>query len=419
MIRSIWPRTQHRAVANTRYVRTVAGAICRPAQLALYLLSGLVPRDSGLWAFGTWGDRYADNAAAVFERLQEEAPAGVRAAWISASPAVVRRLRERGARAHLRWTPSGMWAAIRAGVHVYDSTPRDVSFWLSRGAHLVLLRHGIGMKKIERAIDTPSHRLYHLFHGGGVQRWLWRLALPWHLPVPALVSACSPEHADQAPAYFGVERGRVVITGFPRHDRLAERVVPEPAAIPVVGPPLSNDRPVVLYLPTLRESYRREWLDLGALRRAARDNNVTIAIKLHPIEHGSAPAELSQAGRESWVRLVEPNVDALDLYPHARALITDVSSTAFDFLLLKRPIVHFLPDRETLEAARPLHSPLEDLALGPICTDAETLSHCLQIADDPRWRRRRSEMSQRVYTHPPGGASDRVIRAIAALAASR
>jgi len=35
------------------------------------------------------------------------------------------------------------------------------------GAARVLLRHGVGMKRIDRGIDVPSHRMYKLFHG----RW--------------------------------------------------------------------------------------------------------------------------------------------------------------------------------------------------------------------------------------------------------
>lgn len=398
-----------------RRARTVAAALWRPLQFLLYAASGVVPRDRRLWAFGTWGDRYADNAAAVFDRLLETPRPGVRAVWISASPHVVRRLRARGASAHLRWTPAGVWAAARAGVHVYDSTPRDVHFWVSRGALLVLLRHGIGMKKIERALDAPSHRLYQLFHGRGLRRWFWRVALPWHLPVPDLVTACSPEHADQAPAYFGVDRDRVVITGFPRHDRLARPVEPDPGAIPVVGPPMSTDRPVILYLPTLRERRGSSWLDLDALASVAREHGVTIAVKLHPVEHEAVAKSCRAAGGDAEVRLVRSDADALDLYPHAAALITDVSSTAFDFLLMDRPIVHFIPDRESLEAKRPLHSRLEELAVGPVCTDTESLSRSLRIADEPRWRCRRAEMSRRFHTHPPGGASDRVIDAITRL----
>jgi hypothetical protein len=66
---------------------------------------------------------------------------------------------------------------------MYDTIPKDVNFWLSRGASLVLLRHGIGLKKIERAIDSPDHRLFKLFHGNRLQRFVYGLAMPWHSPI--------------------------------------------------------------------------------------------------------------------------------------------------------------------------------------------------------------------------------------------
>ena len=400
----------------SRTAMRVLGALARPVQFAVYLLAGLVPRDPRRWAFGTWsGTRFADNAAAVFVHLHEHPEPGVRAVWITRRSEIRDRLRARGMRCHLAWSPGGIWAGLRSGVYVYDSIPQDLNFWLSRGARLVLLRHGIGMKKIERAIDAPDHRLYKLFHGSLAQRALWRTALPWHVPVPHLVMACSPAHAAQAPAYFGVDLERVRITGFPRHDRLADPVARAPERIPTVGAPIPSDRPAFLYLPTFREGFVRQRFPWADLQRAAVAAGVTIAVKLHVVDAERGVQGTGELERASHLRQVDPDVDPIEIYPHAAGLITDFSSVAYDLLLLERPVVHFVPDLEAFQAQRPLTGSFDDMAVGPICRTGDELVEALRRVaheGDAASDDRRLQLRRRFYTHAPGGASERVVDAI-------
>ena len=196
--------------------RHAAGFVFRPLQFAIYALAGLFPRDPNTWAFGTWsGKRFADNAAALFLHAADANRPDIRTVWITRRRAVRDQLRRDGHRAHFTWSPAGVWWGLRAGVYIYDSVPRDLNFWLSRGAMLALLRHGIGMKKVERAIDAPDHRLFKLFHGRPVERTFWRIALPWHTPVPDTSIACSPTHVAQAVRFYAIDPTRVHVTGFP------------------------------------------------------------------------------------------------------------------------------------------------------------------------------------------------------------
>lgn len=405
------------------FLRSALGFLLRPFHFAILWLSGFVPRDPDTWAFGTWnGVRFADNAAAVFRHLKDHPEPGVRTVWITRRRDIRNDLRDDRLRAYTAWSPGGIWWGLRSGVYVYDSTPRDLNFWLSRGAKLVLLRHGIGMKKIERAIDTKDHRLYKLFHGRPAERTFWRIALPWHVPVPDLVSACSPTHAEQAVSYFGVDLEQVEITGFPRHDRL-EQVGPATRVdIPTVGAAVPDDRPVFLYLPTFREGRRRQTFQWSALQQAAVGANVTIAVKLHPVDAHRGVRNLEAVGAASHLRLVEPTVDPVDVYPFADGLITDFSSVAYDHLLLDRPVIHFVPDLDGFIAQRPLLGALEDLAVGPICQNGADLSAALVDATGPdgnTMAERRREMRERFYTYAPGRAAERVVAAVRELVSSR
>src|SRR5215204_3886991 len=181
-----------------RTIRVVATVLLRPLQFALYAVAGLWPRNPERWVFGSWsGRRFSDNAAALFLEVAGDA-AGPMATWITARRSIRAELLERGLDARLRWSPAGLWTSLRAGVYVYDGYTKDINHWTSHGAITVLLRHGVGMKKVDRGIDVPTHRLFRLFHGSLRQRLFWRAVLPWHAVHPDIALATSEEHAQQA-----------------------------------------------------------------------------------------------------------------------------------------------------------------------------------------------------------------------------
>lgn len=401
----------------THPIGRVVGFLFRPLQFVVYALSGIVPRDPKIWAFGTWGGmRFADNAAALFTFMADHPEHhDIRTVWITRRRSVRDRLRRSGQRAHLSWSPTGIWWGLRAGAYIYDSTPRDLNFWLSRRSQLVLLRHGIGMKKVERAIDSTSHRLYKLFHGRPWERVLWRLALPWHVPAPDLSIACSPTHAAQAVEFYGVDPAHVHVTGFPRHDRLSQSGPPTRTALPTIGRPVPTDRPVFLYLPTFREGFGAQSFDWAAMQEAATAADVTIAVKLHVVDAERGVRALTDIDRLSHLRLIDPSVDPIDVYPNADGLITDYSSVAYDLLLLDRPVIHFVPDLDRFIADRPLLAPFEDLAIGPICRRVDELATALDDVSGSGQvdsAARRAELRRLFYTYDPGGASERVVAVI-------
>lgn len=397
-------------------LKSAISVVLRPAQFLIYFLAGFVPRRPAQWSFGCWsGHRFGDNAGAVFLHVCEEATDGIDAAWITNEPTIRDQLRAEGHRAFTAWSPGGIWWTLRSGVFVYDSLPKDINFWTSRGAKLVLLRHGIGIKKIERAIDATDHRLYQLFHGSTVQRLFWRFVLPWHLPVPDLLMACSPTHATQGHWFYGTDPDKIRITGFARHDDLLDDGPRDRTAIPTVGPPIPADRPVFVYLPTFREGMARQTFDWEVLAAAAEAADVTIAVKLHYVDADRGVHGLDRLARSTHLRMIDPHMDPSDAYPHADGMISDFSSAPFDFMLLERPIIYYIPDLERFTNLRPLMYDLEDVAVGPLCRTADELADALRAARRDgigEHRERYEELRRRFHTYPPGGASERVVAAI-------
>lgn len=386
----------------------------RPLLFAVYYLSGLIPRNDSLWVFGSWSGRLAgDNAGALYEYVSG-LPQGPKCIWISADRRIVRALRSKGLLAGSRSSLVGWIACARAGVYLYDGLTSDINHWLSRGAKKVLLRHGVGIKRIERAIDNRSHHLFRLFHGKWWQRAVWAFLIPWHLPKPNWCLATSPEHARQATDFFGIEPSQVWVTGFPRHDKMLQNGQPAGAARAVAEAMRRTTRPSFLYMPTFRDRSRFRTVLWERLNEEARRADVELFVKLHFVDflRGAMP---TAERRKEWERIhwVDPDAEPTELYGSAAGLITDYSSVAFDMMLLSKPIIYFVPDLATFVEDRSLLYPVEEVTPGPKCESFEELGDALLVASQPGlgpWRDQYQTVVERFHTHRDGQSSPRVYR---------
>ncbi len=71
--------------------------------------------------------------------------------------------------------------------------------------------------------------------------------------------------------------------------------------------------------------------------------------------------------------IVAANHNINDLMLYTDALITDYSSVIFDYSLLKRPFVHYVPDIEEYTENRGFYEPLQTVSAGVIVDDIEKL----------------------------------------------
>jgi CDP-glycerol glycerophosphotransferase (TagB/SpsB family) len=326
-------------------LQAVIAVLLRPFLFAVYYLAGLWPRNSRRWVFGSWsGMRFTDNSAALFEYAAGRTQDGIEVIWVSRDRRIVKFLRERNLNANTTYSAAGIWACLTSGVFVFDGLTRDVNHWLSRGAKRVLLRHGVGVKVIERAIKNPRHRLYQLFHGNLLQRLFWNYLLPWHAVVPDFSIATSEAHLEQGALYFGMQPDALAITGFPRNDQLLEQR-PRNADSPDrdwIEAAQHTQQPVFLYLPTFREDAARfsiPWQNLDALAGRA---GIRLLIKLHLVDVNRGLGKAID--QTQHLRLADPEIDCNSLFRAVDGLISDYSSATFDFLLTRKPVIFFVPD---------------------------------------------------------------------------
>jgi CDP-glycerol glycerophosphotransferase (TagB/SpsB family) len=365
-----------------KYLSYLSVSIGRIFLMPLYFLSGFTPRDEKLWVFGSWGgNRYSDNSAAFFEFCNRELDDDFTLVWISRQASIVKQLRSEGYRAHLTWSPAGVWYALRAKLYLFDCFSKDINFYTSAGATKVNLWSGVPLKVFERSINVPGIRYYHLFHGNFVTRMILSLLMPWHVVRPDLIIAASDKGRGIIAEAFDVPLDIVYTTGLPRNDQLLrpsnahEKNLP-----PRLHAAIEAGQRTFMYLPTLRDIYTGQFeLDWDKLNEQLAEKNCQLLLKLHPVDQSNLDVDLSN------ISVVERSVEIYDIMPHIDALISDYSSIIWDYMLLDRPIIYFLPDHEQfISSGRALNFGIHEHAVGPICNNETELAAAITqvIADD-------------------------------------
>jgi CDP-glycerol glycerophosphotransferase (TagB/SpsB family) len=397
-------------------VTAAVGVVQAPFVLVSALVLRRLPRDRSLVALGSTLDRFADNAAYLYLHLSERertGHAGLRPVWVSGSGDVVRRLRAQGYRAVTRWSPSGIWAALRASVFVYSGYRSDINRWLAPGARTVCLWHGLPIKRVEGAVGGP---------GGTGTRWLRRLLQAAREPAPDHLLTPSEFVVERFSPAFGVPRERCWQLGYPRNDHLLRDPKAPPRALvadPESWSRLEQASVVVGLFLTWRDDRVDDVVDAALLAELTDCCSRAGGLLAYKAHFNVTATDAAPTGER-----VELPAD-VDLHAYlglCDVLVTDYSSVALDFLLLGRPVVYFMPDLEQYDARRGFH--LDPLALPGVVTRdraslVEELTRTLMNLDDHRRSERDAAFLVRLWGPDPAEASAAIAVALDDLAGSR
>lgn len=186
-------------------------------------------------------------------------------------------------------------------------------------------------------------------------------------------------------AAFGVPADRVLPLGTPRTDALVDTAALAVTRDAVLArhPELRGKR-VILYAPTFRgrgaAKHASGELDGAALRAALPDDHVLV-LKTHP---NLDPAATSTAGFDL---VIDPATEINDLLTATDVLITDYSSSIFEWAMLRRPLVLLVPDLESYEQDPGLYLDYRTEMIGEQVLDTDGVARAVLTAtvDDAAW----------------------------------
>lgn len=228
--------------------------------------------------------------------------------------------------------------------------------------------HGTPLKRIGLDIDSPK------FRNADYQANLAKQVAQWSFMV-------SPtDDTDEIfPRAFGFD-GPLVRSGSPRNDRVVN-ATPEVRARVRSALGLSEDQPAVLFAPTFRDDahgsggYRASpSCDLSALT-ASLPNGAAVLFRAHTNIRVSEVPWLDKS-----IINVSDYPDMQDLIVAADVLLTDYSSTMFDWALTDKPLVLFAPDLEHYQGVRDFYYDYESTMPVSIARNQEALAEQLRLA---------------------------------------
>lgn len=386
-------------------------------RIALAPIHLMVCRDPQLWIMiGRDNSQFNDNAKYFYCWLTQNAPAGYRVYFLISDPDMAERLQPLGKMVCSPETFQSRLLLLRAGTVIVDSKSaliRKTREWY-RGARLVQLWHGIGLKTVEHRVRDKSL--------SGLPKFARRLIDAQSylandfLHYDYFIST-SKFYTDTV--FKPAVRARHFLNiCYPRHDYLvgSSMVANRLTLLNVDNDSLAYaaDKNVegwktVLYAPTFRDNkltpFDENILDADSLEDYCSKRKIVFLVKLHPMAKRVAIDQTYTA-----IRLIDHSSDIYPILKLTDLLVTDYSSIASDFLLLDRPIVYFPYDLERYmhESRGPMFD-YDQMTPGPKCkTFAElrdTLDTALFAETADTWSQKRSELRKLAFGDFNGGAS--------------
>lgn len=334
-----------------------------------------------IWLISDSSTRAGDNGQALFEYLMKHPVPGVKAYFVISSEADdFAKMKTLGpvvlylSKKHLELTLRAEYVISSAGEDVVFN-PFMKNKLFSYGfapPRFVFLQHGV-------TLHDQSN-------------WLRRS----NKNISLLITASPRERASflENPAY-GYSEQQIVGTGFPRHDKLIRR-----AATAL------SDKRTILIAPTWRREFEGEADAATTLRKpfpgfeetdycrffqrlindadleaAARKNGLEVRFLLHPAHR----AELRHFSSD--FATIATDYDYTQEFLDAAIMVTDYSSVAFDFALLKKPVLYTQPDRNRFYSHQLYSRGYFDYAadgFGPVALDyAATMRDLLRFIPNP------------------------------------
>jgi CDP-glycerol glycerophosphotransferase (TagB/SpsB family) len=207
------------------------------------------------------------------------------------------------------------------------------------------------------------------------------------------------------------------VLGFPRNDIIFNPRYSREKFIEMLGLDYVV-RKIIVYTPTHRDYERNSMQRRNMLgyedtyddfNKLLETEKAILIIKLHPIQNRDCMINLEQ----SRIIVYEPNYHytLYDILSYTDIMLTDYTSTYFDFLLRNKPVIFNFHDQKKYETTRGFsYDPVEAVCAGPIVKDRDsfflTIKEALSGKDE--YASHRNLVNSLMNKYTDGNSSERI-----------
>lgn len=364
-----------------------------------YGFSKLIPKKKNRWIFGAWfGNAVSDNTKALYDYVAEKCP-DIERVWVVKDPSKIClpgcTIVKRNSLLSLKYILTAKVAVMNQGIG-------DIStFNFLGGTYKVQLWHGVAWKKIFRdaieGLKSPYDKVFQLLN---------------HYD---LYIAPSDNYAKIVKSAFNTDDRHIILSGQPRNEVLFSRNYINESKKYVESRIGISGKKIVAYMPTFRDktttvfSFHKIEED-ERFKKIADRYNIIIIEKLHYKND-----QKSDDSKEDRLVYGLPDIDATALLSAADVLITDYSSCFFDYLILDRPIVHYIYDYDYyVHKDRGVYYKKEDVVCG---STAQTIIELLaaiesNLKNPELYHDLRMKRKEEFITYESSVNSERIVQRI-------
>jgi len=368
-------------------------------KLAYKLMRKYLPVDEKLILFESGlGKQFSDSPKVIYEELVKR-NLGYKFIWVSNSPLKLRNLDTKIIK---RLSPSYYYYLAKSKYWVNN---QNFPKYIKKGKQNVYLQtwHGTPLKKMLNDLDHVVGRADDYLES------VTRLANDWDY----LISP-SKYATEKFKSAFKYEN-EIIETGYPRNDLFFDDNKNEKIKDIRNKLNIPEGKKVVLYAPTFRDNKKQNnrftldlQLDLEKMK-ARLGNDYIVLVRLHVIVKNDLKISDELA---SFVINVSNYHDMQELLLLSDVLITDYSSSMFDFANTKKPMIFYTYDLEEYrDDIRGFYIDFENEAPGPLVKNTEGVIKSLENIEEinKEYQVKYNEFLKKYCQFEDGQATKRVV----------